>query len=476
MTNLIAIKGELQTSISDFNAPFTNYLTKLGLPIEGVLAPIEERQIVINSIESEINKIAPEKREFAVYLTRFLSSVAAGLFDGAVTYLWNETIKSLRKMIANYDLDYFLKVTIELNNRYHNLNTEDDLSLIADYDLLNTCNRMGLITDHVFEVFKFINYMRNHSSAAHPTENEISAFDLLSWLNNCIKYAINASPNGDAIKLKQLLYNIRTNTIPDSDLVYIGNNIRELPTIMIEDFLSSIFGMYCDPRIANNISKNIEGIAKYVWDSCSSIKKHSIGDKFGYYRKNGDVNRKEKADIFLTIVDGLSYKDEDSISQELRDSLANLMSTHNSANNFYNEAPWAKQLNQLLPVSGAIPTSVLPDWVKTIVICYSGNGLGYREGVDEGALPYYKEFIKNFDNKALVSLLNMMDDPVLLMDLNMSKADRRFRTLCAAHASHCKNTFISDALNYLATCSEPIVKAHKTTTYKDLLSKVNSQF
>lgn len=148
--------------------------------------------------------------------------------------------------------------------------------------------------------------------------------------------------------------------------MYIGNNIRELPTIMIEDFLSSIFGMYCDPRIANNISKNIEGIAKYVWDSCSSIKKHSIGDKFGYYRKNRDVNQREKADIFLTMVDGLSYKDEDSISQELRDSLANLMSTHNSANNFYNEAPWAKQLNQLLPVSGAIPTSVLPDWVKQL--------------------------------------------------------------------------------------------------------------
>lgn len=201
MNDLITIKGELQTTISDFNEPFTNYLINLGLPVEGVLSPVEERKIVINSIETEISKLSIENRRSSVYLTRFLSSVSAGLFDGAVTYLWNETIKSLRKMVTSYDLDYFLKVTSGINSRYHNLKTVEDLSLIADFDLLNTCNRMGLITDHVFEVFKFINYMRNHSSAAHPTENEISAYDLLSWLNNCIKYAINATPNEDAIKL-----------------------------------------------------------------------------------------------------------------------------------------------------------------------------------------------------------------------------------------------------------------------------------
>lgn len=158
MNNNVEIKGEVQSYISDFNQPFTRYLVELGLPVEGTLAPIGEREIVINTIEKEINKISPENREIAVYLTRFIASVAAGLFDGAVTYLWNETIKSLRRMIANYDLDYFFKVSEEINNRYKNFSKEEDLALIADFDLINTCNRMGLITDHVFEVFKYINY------------------------------------------------------------------------------------------------------------------------------------------------------------------------------------------------------------------------------------------------------------------------------------------------------------------------------
>ena len=141
MNDLKVIKDEIQDTISDFNEPFTQYLNNLGLPVEGILAPIDERKIVIESIEREINKISEENREIAVYLTRFLASVTAGLFDGALTYLWNETIKCLRKMIINYDLEYFYKVNAENSGRYQNLNSEDDLALISDYDMLTTCNR-----------------------------------------------------------------------------------------------------------------------------------------------------------------------------------------------------------------------------------------------------------------------------------------------------------------------------------------------
>lgn len=476
MNELTEYKEKLNESISDFNAPFTDYLVDLGLPTTGVLAPIEERLIVIESVERTIKKIEPENREIAVYLTRFLSSVAAGLFDGAVTYLWNETIGCLRKMVVKYDLEYFFKITAETNGRYKNLKDEEDLLTISDFDLLNTCNRMGLITNHVFEVFKFINYMRNHSSAAHPTENEISAYDLLSWLDNCIKYAINAVPNADAIKLQQLLRNIRTNSIPTEDFECIGKSIMDLPTIMVEDLLSTIFGMYTDTNTPSYICVNIEGIAKYVWIASSDGKKYLIGEKYGYFRKNGDIARKDRANDFLFIVDGLPYKDEDSLAYEIKETLANLMTTHNSFNNFYNEAPWAKQLKTLLPTNGTIPESVLEDWVKTIVVCFCGNGLGFREGVDEGAVSYYLEYLKQFDNKSMVVLLNLMDDPVLLMDLDTKKANRRFRKLCLKFSEKTQNELIADAFRYIANFNELISNVHKTTMFKELLAKVNKVF
>lgn len=36
---------------------------------------------------------------------------------------------------------------------------------------------MELISEHVCEIFKFINYMRNHSSSAHSSKNELGAYD-----------------------------------------------------------------------------------------------------------------------------------------------------------------------------------------------------------------------------------------------------------------------------------------------------------
>ena len=72
----------------------------------------------------------------------------------------------------------------------------------------------------------------------------------------------------------------------------------------------------------------------------------------------------------MTLVGGISYKDEDSIAQELRETLANLLSTHFSMNNFYNEEPWARQLSTMIPTNGIIPKTVINEWIKTIVICY----------------------------------------------------------------------------------------------------------
>lgn len=69
-----------------------------------------------------------------------------------------------------------------------------------------------------------------------------------------------------------------------------------------------------------------------------------------------------------------------------------------------------------------------------------------------------------------------MDDSTLLMDLYTEKANSRFRNLCSILAKQTKNAFISDALNYLVKCPEELVNAHKTTAFKDLLSKVNRQF
>jgi hypothetical protein len=194
---------KIETSIAAFNQPLANLLQHIGLPTENILSPIEERRKVIYALESTIEILPIEERLKSTYLSKFTVAVSVGLFDGALNFLWDETIKSLRRLASNFDLQYFLVVAQTINNKYKNLNSVDDLEAIGDHDLLEICRRIGLVNDINYKRLEHVNYLRNHASAAHPNENYVSGIEMLGLLESCLKYAIVAKPDHSVIQLKQ---------------------------------------------------------------------------------------------------------------------------------------------------------------------------------------------------------------------------------------------------------------------------------
>jgi hypothetical protein len=123
-------------------------LRNIGLPTENILSPVEERKKVIDQLESVLGILPVEDRQKAYYLTKFTVAVAVGLFDGALNYLWDETIGALRRLVNKIDLGYFFAVAATINSRNKNFTTADDLDQVADHDLLEhvvelVCFRMS---------------------------------------------------------------------------------------------------------------------------------------------------------------------------------------------------------------------------------------------------------------------------------------------------------------------------------------------
>lgn len=440
---------KLTTNIATFHEPLATYLKSLNLPIEGVLSPIEERRTVIEGLGRALDLLEVGERQKSVYLSRFAVSICAGLFDGAINYLWNETISALRRMVDRVDLSYFYSVAGQINAYYSRLSTTEELADVSEHDLLEACRRMGLLTDVNHKRLEFINYMRNHASAAHPNNVEVSGFDILSWLTNCLKFAITAEPERSVITIKQLLGNIRTKAIPASDYPLIGKEIARLSPPQIDDFLSTIFGMYTDPRVLAQARDNILGIAPFAWRAASEDRKFEVGSRFGVFRKNGDTDRKTSAEAFLTIVDGLSYRDEDSLAADLLVRLQALKTAHFGDNNFYNEWPHAEMLERGLPASGEIPRSVRPMWVKVISLCFVGNGHGYREGTDERAMPYYVKHIKKFGEAEIAEFLHLFGDVEFNSALERKTPDRRLRHLAKGLRTQTSNVHQVRALDFV---------------------------
>lgn len=460
----------ITTSIEAFNQPLALYLAGIGLPTENVLAPIEERRNVIEGLANALAVLPYNERQKAVYLSRFTVAVSVGLFDGALNYLWDETIAALRRLVSTVDLPYFFSVAGQVNGRYSNLTSEEDLKELSEHDLLETCRRMGLLTDVNFRRLEHVNFMRNHASAAHPNDVDINGFELLGWLSNCLRYAIIAEPDHAVVTIKQLLSNIRNVAIPPADYPIIGAEIARLSPPQIDDLLWTLFGMYTDVRIAIQAKTNIQGIAKYTWDAASEDRRYEVGSRYGVFRKNGEVDRRVAAEDFLTGVSGLQYRDEDSLAAELLVLLQGLKTAHFMLNNFYNEWPHAQMLATALTVSGKVPRAARPMWVKVIVICYVGNGHGFRQGTDEAAVSYYEKYIGLFGEAEVAEFLHLFGDMEFISVLDRQTPDRRVRELARMLKTRTSNIHQQRVLDEVIAFSVTLDKIAGVDSYRKLLA------
>jgi hypothetical protein len=152
-----------------------------------------------------------------VYLSKFAAAVAAGLFDAALNYLWDETVFELRRRIAQYDLSYFYDNAVSNQDKRQKLTTADDLTKLDDSELILGAKAIGLLSELGYKHLDFIRYMRNWASAAHPNQNEITGLQLISWLERCLKEVISLPVSDVALDIKKHLRNVRTQTITDAD-------------------------------------------------------------------------------------------------------------------------------------------------------------------------------------------------------------------------------------------------------------------
>jgi hypothetical protein len=470
---VIVHTGELETSIQGLNAPLAAYLENLGLPTENVLVDFSHRKFVLQNVQSTIEILPYSERAKSYYLSKFSVAITVGLFDAALNFLWDETILALRRLAAQIDLSYFFDTAEKREAYRQKLQTTDDLDSLEDLVLIDTCARVDLISDVNRERLRHVNYMRNHASAAHPNQNELSGQEMIAWLSNCLRGAITAKPEKAVIVTKQLLTNIRTVAIPEKEIPVISADFDHFSTPRLDDLLWTLFGIYVDPSQKPESRQNIANIAPRVWALASEDMRYQIGARHEHFIKQADQQRKIFADEFLVHVNGQQYRAPDVLAIELLDKLRSLMAAHNGMNNFYNEWPHAKGLEDALPVNGVVPNAARLEWVKTIACCHIGNGYGNRGGVDTNADVYYQRHIGNFAEREVVTFLRLFEDPTFTADFHRPQADARARRLIDYLKSKSAHVSVQTALDTLLKQPQAVLgKASSVTKFKTAVASL----
>lgn len=459
-------QNKISQIIQDSNNMYLFFLKKVGLPTDNILSSLDERKIAINNLPFVIDKMNNELIGKSYYLSKFFVAVSTGLFDAALNYLWDETIKQLRIRVTNGDIKYFYDLIIS-DERRKQFTSPEDLSKLDDFDLIKGALDIDLITQIGYKHLDFIRYMRNWASAAHPNQAELTGLNLISWLEICIKEVIATPPSSTQIKIGKLLANIKSEVIDEEQASVIVPFFTELGTEKANALAKGFFGIYIDEKTSQQTRSNINNLAPELWKIISEEVKSDFGIRYATFLANGDNKAKDEAKRFLEAVGGMSYLPDNVKVPIIKRSLENLMVAHNSFNNFYNEPSFAKQLRSVVGNHGSVPPQMNFKYVKGIVSVFLTNS----SGVAWDANPIYIELIKNFDAKqSFIALTSFMYESSIRSKLQFPLCQKKFTEMLGYLES---NITSEGVLSLLVEIKNKVKSLHNISKDDKLSEKIS---
>ena len=386
-----------------------------------------------------------DQKSAASYISKFVAACAVGLFDAALNYLWNETIRNLREKVARFDLEYFFDSVVNDSNRRSKLHSEADLEKLEDWELIRGCRATGIITENGFRHLDYVRNMRNYASAAHPNQNETTGLQIVSWLETCITEVLAKEPAGAVIEIRKLLHSLRTQRLSEADMPIIEAALPSLTEDLSESLLRAVFGMYTDTTVDAYIKDNLKLVAKSIWDIVSVEARREAGVKQAMLAANGEVARASLAREFIEVVEGVEFLTVEMRAAEMSVTLDNLNTAHFGMDNFFTEAAPARLLHRLVPPNGDIPKEVHTKYTKTITMCLIGNG----HGVSWAAQDYYDDLVTKFSDDLIRVFVNLVGDPEVASRLQFRSCATRYQDSATTLETRSVNPRLKEMLSFI---------------------------
>ncbi|MCC2607918.1 hypothetical protein [Planctobacterium marinum] len=468
MTTEIIAKEEGSLLTTDITR-FEEYLNHLGLPTDNIIAEVNERQVIEQNLPGFIASLPDEVKRDARYLSKFVAGAAVGLFDASLNYVWNEVVLSLRQKAVVYGLDMFFDAAVG-GSRRELYSTEEDLSGIKDNTLINTCRKLELISDIVYTKLQHILTMRNDIGASHPNTYSINGFELMGWLQTCVKDVLNDKPSESAIQIKSFVDNLKVSVsvLNDATIKSMERPLANLSLQNTDNLLTSIFGVYTAEKTGNIVRKNIALFAPHIWQKSSDNVKYKLGVMLDGYRNNLYEEKHKLGVEFFTFCDGNKYQSLESRIIALDGHADDLLEARYAWDNFYNEPPHMRKLLTFLDTENDIPPERVNKIIKIVLICRIGKGISYNSGVSPSGKPLYDRFLSLLGDENIILALIAMHSNEVRVNLDNKYCQQHMVSILNLFKENARSERIQEILDYLIKNEKILHKIHNDKTYKEL--------
>ena len=455
--------------LSTDTTKFEEYLDYLGLPTDNIIAELSERQVIEQNLPSFIESLPDEVKREARYLSKFVAGAAIGLFDASLNYVWNEVVLNLRQKAVIYGLDMFFDAAVGPSRR-EDYTKEEDLSGLKDNTLINTCKKLELISDVVYTKLHHILTMRNDIGASHPNSYSINGFELLGWLQTCIKDILNDKPSESAIQIKSFIDNLKVSTsvLDEQAIKSMERPLKELSLQNTDNLLNSIFGIYTSDKTGNIVRKNIALFAPHIWDRSSENIRYKLGVTLDGYKNNLHGEKHKLGIEFFAFCDGNRYQSLESRIISLDGHADDLLEARYEFNNFHNEPQYIRRILTYLQTENDLPDERASKIIKVILICRIGKGIPYNKGVSPGAKAGYDKFFSLLGDDNIVNVIVAMHSNEVRASLTNSICQEHMVAVLGLLKSNAISERVQEILDFLINRPKALSKIHMDAKYIEL--------
>ncbi|WP_437621196.1 hypothetical protein [Sorangium sp. So ce1151] len=315
------------------------------------------------------------------YLTSARKLLTIESYDHALLDLWNAAVHNMRRRVEMYSAELFESVVKEESGRKKY--KADGETIVERWEgvdeivLLAGALRLGLISKKTHKTLETINWMRNHSSAAHGSDDSVGLEDVASFAVLLEKNLFSQSLPDPGHSVASLFEPVKT-PIDARQLEMLRDQIKAYRPQELRNCFGFLLDMYLSGQ--EPASSNAHNLLPTAWERCSDELRKIAGTRFHALTmtpssdSSTDKGARTRLLSLLIEVGGIPFVPDASRAVVYRRVAKKLAAAKDTSYGWNDELVAARTLAQLGP---HVPSIAFEEVYQEIAATWCGNYWGH---------------------------------------------------------------------------------------------------
>ena len=342
---------------------------------------MEALPVLINS-EVKIQENFPlvDEKE-ANYIREAQGLFAAEFYSYSLLAVWNAAINNLKRKVEAYGIDLWISVVQGEQGRKKYDATGETIaerwSNVDDLVLISGATKLRLLNPKAGKSLEMINWMRNHASPAHDSDNRVEKEDAVGLILLLQKNLFDQPIPNPGHSVASIFDPVKNKNLSEDELRILEDQIKSYKNQDIRN----VFGFFLDliARGEEPAKTNTFKLFPFVWEKATDDVKKALGIKYHTYviDPNSDTSNDKGAKTrffeLLVNLNAVRYIPDGTRARIFRRAAEKLTLAKNTSYGWKSEEAASRNLIQL---GTCIPSVAFEEVYQEILSVWFGNYWG----------------------------------------------------------------------------------------------------